>query len=62
MPPGTYPLVIYGSQDYTASVTYRLGPASTAPTNETCGTAATLAAGQPITVPLVGAHGDVPMA
>lgn len=59
--PGTYPLLVYGSQDYDATVSYELGEPTEPPLNETCGTAAPLAPGQPAVAPLVGARVDVPM-
>lgn len=58
---GTYPLLVYASQDVEASVSYELREATTPPTNETCGTAEALTPGEPRLVPLVGARADVAM-
>jgi hypothetical protein len=58
--PGVYPLLVYGSQDASASVSYQLGPAASPPANETCGTAALLLPDTPIVAPVVGTSPNVP--
>lgn len=57
---GVYPLLVYGSQDLTATVAYELGNATAPPPHETCGTAIPLAPETPILAPLVSAAPDVP--
>lgn len=59
--PGVYPLLVYGSEDFTASITYELSDPTTPPSNETCGTAAPLKPNTPVKVPLVGATSDIPI-
>lgn len=59
--PGVYPLLVYGSLDTTATVSYELGDASAPPPNETCATALPLLPGEPTLVPLVGVEANVPM-
>ncbi|MCS6899921.1 MAG: putative metal-binding motif-containing protein [Myxococcales bacterium] len=58
--PGVYPLLVYSSQDTTASISYQLGPASSPPANETCSTAALLLPDTPTVAPIVGTSPNVP--
>ena len=57
--PGVYPLYVAAStgSEVTLAVTY--AAASTPPSNETCGTAAPLVAGEPVTASLVGTMQDL---
>jgi len=57
--PGFHPVVVFGVGSGNVTLKVQLLPPTTAPTNETCGTAASLTAGSTTTVSIVDAAEDV---
>ncbi|MGC4091346.1 MAG: MopE-related protein [Polyangiaceae bacterium] len=59
LPPGTYPLFASGVSDAGLRLLVNYAPASSAPSNETCGTAAELSPGEPVLARISGTTLDV---
>jgi len=57
--PGKYPLYVTGDQETDVELTVKFSAASTAPSNETCGTAIPLVPGTPVVASLVAATQDL---
>ncbi len=57
---GNYPLYVFGDGSQEVQLAVEFLPASPAPTNETCGTAAPLTDGVHVQVPVIDATEDVP--
>lgn len=59
VPPGSYPIFVYSEPAQSVILDVTLSPAETAPSNETCGTATPITAGDAVKVPLFGATVDL---
>lgn len=57
--PGAYPVFLFGTSQSDVTLDVKFLPATTAPTNETCGTAVSLASGTPVPVTIVDAVEDI---
>jgi hypothetical protein len=57
--PGAYPLYVWTDSDTRVVLNVTLSAATAAPTNETCGSAATIAPGTPVIARLVGTASDL---
>ncbi len=57
--PGKYPLYVAADQETNVELAVKFSPASSAPNNETCGTAALLEPSAPVTVSLASAKQDL---
>jgi Putative metal-binding motif len=57
--PGAYPLYVWTDRDEKVLLHVTEGPPTTAPTNETCGTAAPIAPGVPVFATLAGTAKDI---
>jgi hypothetical protein len=57
--PGTYPLYVWTDRDEKVLLHVTEGAPSVPPTNETCGTAVAITAGQPVLASLTGAAKDI---
>lgn len=59
LPAGAHPLYLFSPSGQSHDLTVRFREASTAPSNETCGTAQLIAVGEPVTAQVVGVKKDV---
>jgi hypothetical protein len=57
--PGTYPLYVWADRDEKVLLHVTEGPPTTAPTNETCGSAAPITPGVPVVASLAGTAKDI---
>jgi hypothetical protein len=57
--PGTFPLYVWTDRDQKVLLHVTEGPPTTAPSNETCGTAAPITPGAPVVVSLAGSAKDI---
>ncbi|HEX4336663.1 MAG TPA: putative metal-binding motif-containing protein [Polyangiaceae bacterium] len=59
LPPGTYSLLVFSDSTDPVTLSVEYLPAGSAPTNETCGTAARLVEGEHVVAPLAGTKADL---